>query len=69
LDLQEKPGAQSELALQPTVHTAFTQAWGVQSVFGPAAHLPFALQVEVPTIIGVLPADLQAVGAQMVPAG
>jgi hypothetical protein len=65
---QLKPGAQSDCDRHPTVHAAFTQACGVQSVVGPPTHLPAPSHVEVPTMIEVLP-GLQAVAAQPVPAG
>jgi hypothetical protein len=67
--LHWKLGAQSEFDAQPTVHTAFTQAWGEQSVVGPPTHLPLPSHFEVPTMIDVFPpAALQAGAAQIVPA-
>jgi len=66
--LQLYPGAQSVVTLHPTVHAALTQACGVQSVVAPATHLPAPSHVEVPTRMEVLP-DLQALAAQVVPAG
>jgi hypothetical protein len=63
---QEYPGAQSEAVAQPTLHAAFAQACGVQSIVVPVTHAPAPSHFEVPTRRAV--PGVQVAAAQVVPA-